>query len=505
MPRPSVVVHNSRQPAPLVSEHTFDILEFMFEAVVSHLVDLTDEELHERLGELELQQRETQAELAAAIAVADSRVLYQRDAHRSMKGYLKATCNWSAHEVARWRSWAAAVNAHAEVGDAWRRGRIGSAQVNKLAQTHGNRRVRDHLPAFVSQLVANAEELCFEDFAVTVDHFVQLADVDGAHDERDDAIEHRRARVDKNGAALDMSVFGGDGVTTDEVIGIYEAFCAAELDRDLATRAALHGSDAGNHELARTAAAARKTATIASWLRCAAAGHGAAAAQTVVNIVVDSKTFARMLAAAGLAPTSIDGVSVDPFTGLPASNTLLKDLMVDPAALQSIKCETDRGVPVHPHDVLRAALAGHVRRVVLDSNGHVVDFGRKKRLFEGPGREAAKLLVTRCQHPGCDLPSAWSDVDHNKEWVDQGETNQANAGVLCARHNRAKHHLGLARRRAANGADYTFRADGTIILPVGARIPQFDDDDVPDSPEEIRRMEHIARERLRAYIADSVA
>ncbi len=83
------------------------------------------------------------------------------------------------------------------------------AQVNKLAQTNGDRRVRDHLPAFVPQLVTNAEELCFEDFAVTVDHFVQQADVDGAHDERDDAVEYRRARVDKNGAALDMSVFGG--------------------------------------------------------------------------------------------------------------------------------------------------------------------------------------------------------------------------------------------------------------------------------------------------------
>ncbi|MEP4649757.1 MAG: HNH endonuclease, partial [Ilumatobacter sp.] len=93
----------------------------------------------------------------------------------------------------------------------------------------------------------------------------------------------------------------------------------------------------------------------------------------VVNIVIDASTFARILAAAGLSPTSVDGLPVDPFTGLTAANTLLEDLMADSAGLTSIRCETDRGVPVHPHDVLRAALAGHVRRVVLDAEGHVTD------------------------------------------------------------------------------------------------------------------------------------
>ena len=93
--------------------------------------------------------------------------------------------------------------------------------------------------------------------------------------------------------------------------------------------------------------------------------------------------------------------------------------MADPAGLDSIRCETDRGVPIDPHDVPRAVLAGHIRRIVVDSNGHVIDYGREKRLFEGPARDAA----------------GWSHVDHNKEWGDDGETNQNNAGVLCAKHN----------------------------------------------------------------------
>ena len=477
----------------------------MFEAVVSELVDLTDTALNDRIGELKMQQCRTDAELAAAIAVADSRALYQADAHRSMKGYLEATCNWSNHEVARWRSAAAAVNAHSLIGDAWLAGHIGAPQVAVLAKTHGNRRVRDQFPAFLPQLVANAEEMCFADFAATVDHFVAHADVDGAHDARDDAVEHRRARVVAVGGAVDVSAFGGDGVTTDEMIDIFQSFCDSEFEKDVAERRELHGDTAADHDLRRTPAQRSFDALLTIFRAGANANTVGPAASTVVNVVIDAATFGRMLAAAGLAPTTLDGITVDPFTGLPTSNTLLPDLMSDPAQLGSVRCETDRNVPIHTHDVLRAALAGHVRRVVVDGDGHVIDYGRKKRLFEGPARDAAKLLVRRCEHPGCDLPSGWSDVDHNREWNELGETNQNNAGVLCSNHNRAKHRLKLRRRRGVNRVGYTIRADGTMIVPIGARTPQFpaedDPEDRPDTAEEIAEMTNLVRQRLHVALA----
>ncbi|MGB3735268.1 MAG: hypothetical protein WA964_09965, partial [Ilumatobacter sp.] len=43
------------------------------------------------------------------------------------------------------------------------------------------RRGLDVLPAFLPFLLVNAEEMSFEDFAVTVAHFVTQADADGAH------------------------------------------------------------------------------------------------------------------------------------------------------------------------------------------------------------------------------------------------------------------------------------------------------------------------------------
>ena len=70
---------------------------------------------------------------------------------------------------------------------------------------------------------------------------------------------------------------------------------------------------------------------------------------------------------------------------------------------------------LHSHDVLRAALAGHVRRTVVDSDRVVIDLGRRQRLFTGNARQAAKLLVRRCEHVGCELPGDWCEVDHDDD------------------------------------------------------------------------------------------
>ncbi|MEP2374050.1 MAG: HNH endonuclease signature motif containing protein [Ilumatobacter sp.] len=307
------------------------------------------------------------------------------------------------------------MNAHPSIGEAWRCRRVGGPQVAVLAATHAIRRIRDALPYVVESLLANAEEMCFEGFAGTVEHFVALADADadGAHDQRDDAIEHRSAAVNEVGHTLDVRVFGGDGVTTDEVIGIR----GERRDRCAHVR-----PDPGRR---------RPGPDLGRWFP---------------------------------------------------------------------------GRPVHPHEVLRAVPVGHVRRVVLDADGHVVDFGRTKRLFEGAARQAAKLLVRHFHHPGCDLPAGWSDVDHDIEWGDDGRTDQSNAGVLCRSHNIAKHRLQLRRRRADNGIDDTVRPDGTVILPVGTRTPRFDPDvDPPDDPDEIRRRQHMARQRLRACCREPAA
>ncbi len=154
--------------------------------------------------------------------------------------------------------------------------------------------------------------------------------------------------------------------------------------------------------------------------------------------------------------------------------------------------------------MLRAALAGHVRRVVVDAESRVIDRGHRQRLFTGAAREAAKLLIRHCEHPGCDLPADWCHVDHQVEWADGGTTDQTSSGIACGRHNTSKSKRRWRTRRAVNGRSYTIRHDGTIILPVGARpltFPAEDDDPDDHTPAETAELEETLRARVRALAA----
>jgi hypothetical protein len=84
------------------------------------------------------------------------------------------------------------------------------------------------------------------------------------------------------------------------------------------------------------------------------------------------------------------------------------------------RSETTNGTPLVPDVAIRAALQGHVRRVVFNSAGVVINMGRKRRLFTGAARHAAQLMATRCDFPGCDVPGAHTQIDHLDEWYRDG-------------------------------------------------------------------------------------
>ena len=454
----------------------FGILDRMFTEVVESVVALSDADLHDRLRANELKRRRLDAEAAVLVAAADQRGLYSKvDGHRSMAAYLRAQWNCSTSEASMWRSLGRTVNRLDGVGEAWLAGRFGRGQAKKIADARANRRVSDVLGPFVPIFVAQAEILDCADFAQLVDATVQRLDADGAHDARDDAIEHRDARVSAVGDGVVIAASGGDPITAAELERILEHFADAEYVKDAAARKKQWGDDAHLHELPRTPGQRRHDAIVAIFRAAVAAGESGEAAALVLNIVCDATTWAEISHEAGLASdTNSVGEAVDPFTGLTQPDDLLDELVSDPAAILSRRCETDTGVSVHSHDVLRAALSGHVRRVVVDSAGTVIDKGRNRRLYTGSARDAAKLLINSCQHPGCRMPARFSQVDHADEWVaDRGGTDQANADIRCGPHNRAKSTHRWRVKRSATGKSYTIRVDGTIVLPVGARTPVF--------------------------------
>ncbi|WP_041298274.1 HNH endonuclease signature motif containing protein [Ilumatobacter coccineus] len=481
----------------------------MFSEVVESLVGLSDDDVVARIEANELERRRLDAEMAALLAIADRRNIAGSEGHRSMTGFCRARLNWSTAEATRRIGQAKAVDHVADLGSLWYDGRFGAAQATKLSMTYGNQRVRDQLPEFAPMLLDNAEHLPYSDFAAMVDHFESRADADGAHDDRDAQIEGRRARVVDVGGTLDIRASGGDGLTTAEMLAIHDHFTELEYQADLEARRAEHGGFADGFALARTDRQRRFDALVNLFrtaMSANAAGVAAVPAEPVVNIVIDAHTWGRMLADAELsARTGLDGRPVDPFTGLTADAS--RELLADATALSGSVCETVSGVPLHGHDVLRAALAGHIRRTVVDARRVVIDQGRKQRLFTGSARRAAKMLIRHCEHAGCELPADWCDVDHIDEWDrDGGATDQRNAAVLCGHHNTDKHRRRWRTRRATNGHGYTIRADGTIVLPVGARPPDFpvdhdhdeDDDDDAIDPAETARLTSLARYRIDA-------
>jgi Domain of unknown function (DUF222) len=457
-----------------------ELVDELAKELVEELMECSDSGLDDRVRALELERRRLDAELAVTVGEIDRRRSYLDDGHRSLKAYLRATCNFSDAEAARIGRLTAAAADVPGLAEALHNGHIGAAQANELAVAHSNQRIRARLGDFAPTLLELAERLSFREFRTCVKRFVMLADLDGAHRDLDESIRNRRAHVVDLDGSLCLDAGGGDPLVNVELEAIFRYFCELEYDADVAARRAEHGDAADEFPLARTATQRGYDAFVAIMRGALAnheAGRPAPATEPLVTILTDHRTWGRMLADRGLAPdATLAGERVDPFTGLTSPDELLADLMADPGSIGSRRCETSTGQILDPHTVLRAALAGHIRRAVLGADNVPINLGRKARVFTGPARQAAKLLAVHCDHPGCGLPADFCEVDHSTEWSDDGRTDQDNAGVECGSHNRLKHRRRWRTRRDIDGRTHTIRADGTIMLPVGVRPPVFPDD-----------------------------
>lgn len=450
----------------------------MLNNLFEEFVGLSEAELDEQIRLAEAENRAAAARSAALLAVATARQIHLADGHHSIKGYLRATCNWSNTEVTRSRRLATVIEAIPAVGEALLASRIGIPQALELAKAHANRRV-GHLVAEIAQvLLEHAEHLPFDDFKTCVDRFVMLADLDGAFNDLTANLEHRTALVTEVGGSVDISAHGGSPLTATKMITIFERFVQAEFHKDVEARRAEHGEQADQFPLPRSAAQRQFDALEAIFDAAATAGNDGQIADPVVNVVVDDRTADEAFTRAGILLPNGNRLDTDQLAAAVPLDALITETVDDPASLLQRRCETTTGIPVHPALMLQAALTGQVRRVVLDSDGVVIDLGRKRRLFTGSARVAAKLLARRCSHPGCNVAATFSDVDHLDEWArDHGATDQRNADIQCGRHDRFKHRKRWRTRRSTTGRIYSIRSNGTIVLPVGERPPDLSVDE----------------------------
>lgn len=444
----------------------------MLATVVDTLRGIDDSALTAEFRRLELERRRVDAEMAAVVAEGRRRSIHVVDHHHSITGWLKANANYSAGQCNRLRRLAELVDDLPETGEALHAGHIGTAQADELARVRANPRCGRLLANSIDVLLEQAEQLSFDNARTCLRRWEILADLDGAHADRESNVANRTASVAELDGSLHLRASGGDALATAEMIAIFDAELEREFRADVAERTRMHGPDAPCSLLPRTDAQRRYDALQAIFRKSVTAPADGRCPAPLVNILVDQRTHEEGLAAHGLVPDPDDLAELD---------------------LSRRRCETDTGINLLPDDIVRASLQGHVRRVVMNSAGVVIEMGRKRRLFTGAAREAAKLMATGCDHPGCGVAATFAQVDHVTEWSELGGTDPENSSLACGRHNPTKHAHYTVKRTRRGGVIY-HRRDGTPMLAVGRRHP----DDLP--PDDVDLAE-LARDRARALRA----
>lgn len=399
-------------------EHMFDHQSELLLAEILARLDDADgpvaQELDRLLVGLERVARQVEAAVLAVVAHADRGQHFVADGHRSVTSWQQALVN-SSRSVALARTRSATVIRRApEVGLRLASGEVGVEQVRALGRLAANPRCRerlfDHDEAWIPQLLDMAVALPLVDFRLVADRWEQLADSDGTGGDR----AHRRR-------SLQLSIVGDTALLK----GQFDAATGVVLKEILAVfeQAEFTTGDT------RLSAGQRRADALVAALR--AAVGGSQQVKVTVNLMVDADTM----------------------------DSLVRQRPVDPGL--HARCETLDGTALPPWALLSAALAGRVRTVVTDRLGVVTHLGRRRRLFSGAVREAARLAGIRCVWPGCGM--AHTQVDHLDPWSRGGATDTHNAAPLCGWHNRWKHDHRYRITRGCDGSYVISRPDGTRL------------------------------------------
>ncbi len=363
------------------------------------------------LDGVEQVRRTVEAAAVAAAGAIDRSNPFRHQGFFSAKTAIKHMCALSGPEAHRRVQTARLHAGLSSWAQAEADGSVGVAQSELMARVVANPRLpADIVERDSAALLEDAIEQSYDEFERRVRTWEALADPDG------DRAKNDRQHLDRD-VRMRARPEGGWTVTGNlaelagcEFMEIFGWFCEAEWQADWADARTRLGEAATTADLARTEPQRRADALLALARAAASAPPDARAPRPTANILIDHESFEARLR--GETP--------------------------DPATYRSVVVRTQTGRRLHPDDAVNAALIGHIRRVVYDSSGTVIELGRRSRLFRGNSREAVMLLLTTCVWIGCDRPIAWCDADHSLGWKAHGATVPRNGGGLCQGHNHLK-------------------------------------------------------------------
>ncbi len=133
-------------------------------------------------------------------------------------------------------------------------------------------------------------------------------------------------------------------------------------------------------------------------------------------------------------------------------------------------CSIEQGPFLSPASARRLACDTSLLTVLEDSEGNVLNIGRKTRSVSSALRRALTIRDHCCRFPGC-TEARFVDAHHIHHWCDGGETSLENLVLLCRRHHRLVHEQGFDVINRGAGR-FEFRQPDRQVLPE-ALYPQF--------------------------------
>src|ERR1700734_892101 len=269
-----------------------------------------------------------------------------------------------------------------EVAQAWRQGTIGSDQAGAIAAARRHR-TEAAMARDEAMLVAQAQELGFEDFTRVLEYWKQLADSDGAEASDEERKAARNVFFESSLGAMWLGQMTLGPISGSIVAGelnrlehdLFEADCAQAKER--------LGRTGRIDELARTSGQRRADA------------------------LVEMATRSRTAPAEGIRPAPL-------FTVFVGYETMYGRI-----------CELENGTVMAPSPVSPWMDSAYFERAIF-SLGNRIDVSVRARLFTGGTRRAIELRDRICTHPYCYEPAERCQGDPIETWAEGGPPPQEN-------------------------------------------------------------------------------
>ena len=421
-------------------ETAAELHDLLDKILASDIEFLTATQASAWAGKIEQASRKLDAIAVAIVDVVDRNGLYAGDGHRSAKAWCAYTCRTTRHEANRRAGLADMFRNLDETARCYRAGDLGREQVGLMAKAFRNPRCGHLLAESEDMLLDDERRLNASQFANVMKHWLHMADAEGIRQRHDTLHKNRDMRIIEQfdgGFTVDGRYGSAQGALAKE---LFERFVAVERLADWEAARAEYGHEATAADLRRTEAQRRADAFINILLQAAAQPADAVRPEPCVNIIMTTDAYE-----AGLAE----------LTGT-------EPVRLDPKNYRTYQCQTLRGTTLPPGVALGAAIAGHIRRVVIGAPEASIT--QKSRVFTGPLRALVQTLDTTCVWTGCHIPSDQCQADHVTPWRHTQNTSANNGAPLCGKHNRHKER-GYRTWKDTQGHWHIQRPDGTTITP----------------------------------------